>query len=160
MVERIKLGLLVLVVIPWVILVILPAALVGIPAYWAYGGWLRLRWERTWGRQGKRILLVYSRSPHWQSYIETTWLPQVAPHSVVVDWSDRSNWRKPPPLEIRAFRYWGGTREFNPLALLFPKRGRVRAIRFWQPFRDARHGKERALRTAEAELFGFIETIR
>jgi hypothetical protein len=57
-------------------------------------------------------------------------------------------------------RYWGGTKEFNPLALLFPKRGRARTIRFWRAFRDFKHGKERALRAAEAELFDFVETIR
>ena len=33
-----------------------------------------------------------------------------------------------------------------------PERGPVQVIRFWQAFRDYKHGKERALRAAEAEL--------
>jgi hypothetical protein len=134
--------------------------LIGMPARWIYGRWLKLRWERSWARQGKRVLLVYSRSPNWQSYIETVWLPRIDPHAVVVDWSDRSRWPRRAPLEVRAFRHWGGDKEFNPLAVLFPKRGKVRAIRFWQAFRDFRHGKERPLRTAEAELFEFTDTLR
>jgi len=46
------------------------------------------------------------------------------------------------------------------LALLFPRRGRVRTLRFWQAFRDLKHGNELALRTAEVELFEFIQSIR
>jgi len=158
--ERALIGVLVVVVVPLVVVLVIPALLVGIPASWSYGRWLRLRWERRWGRHGKRILLVYSRSPHWQRYIEDTWLPQLAPHAVVMDWSDRSTWRRRAPLEVRAFRYWGGSREFNPMALLFPKRGKVQAIRFWRAFRDFRHGKDLALRAAEARLFGFVDAIR
>jgi len=63
-------------------------------------------------------------------------------------------------LEIRAFRYWGGHSELNPLVLLLPKRGTVRLIRFWKAFRDYKHGKEGTLRAAEAELFAFVDGIR
>jgi hypothetical protein len=34
----------------------------------------------------------------------------------------------------------------------------VKEIRFWQPFRDFKHGKERSLREAETELFAFFES--
>jgi len=156
---RIGLGLLVVVLTPVLVVLLLPTLLVALPGYWLYGQWLKVRWEQTWGRQGKRILLVYSRSPHWHGYIENNWLPRVAPHAVA-DWSDRSTWPKWAPLEIRAFRYWGGKRDFNPLALLFPKRGKVRALRFWQAFRDLKHGKKITLQTAETELFGFVDAIR
>ncbi len=47
---------------------------------------------------------------------------------------------------------WGGDREFNPLAIVIPERGPVQVIRFWQAFRDHKHGRDRALRVAEAEL--------
>jgi len=157
--ELIKAGLLVALVLPLAV-VLVPGILIGIPAHRAYGRWLRTRRARTWRRRGKRILLVYPCSPNWQSYIDTTWLPQVAPHAVVLDWSDRGQWPKRAPVEVLAFRYWGGTNEFNPLALLFPRRGRVRTLRFWQAFRDLKHGNELALRTAEVELFEFIESIR
>ena len=158
--EKIRLGVLLVLVVPVVLVLLVPGVLVGFPAHWLYGKWLRLRWEQTWGREGKRILLVYSRSPNWHTYIENTWLPRVAPHAVVVDWSDRGTWPKWAPVEIRAFRYWGGSREFNPLAVLFPKRGKVRTIRFWRAFRDFKHGKDAALRTAESELLDFVDAIQ
>ncbi len=134
---------------------VIPFALLWFPAHLLYGQWLRLRWELTWGRQGKRILLVYSRSPIWQEYIENNWLPYVGPHAVVVDWSDRAAWPKWAPLEVRAFRYWGGDRDFNPMVVLFPRRGSVRTIRFWRAFRDFKHGNGSALEKAECELISF-----
>jgi hypothetical protein len=157
--ERIRLGVLIVVTVPLALILLVPGLLLGIPGSHLYGRWLKLRWERTWGRQGKRILLVYSRSPNWQTYIETAWLPRVAPHAVIVDWSDRSTWPRRVPLEIRAFRYWGGRRDFNPMAMLFPKQGKVRTLRFRKAFRDFKHGKDSALRTAERELFGFVDAI-
>lgn len=105
--ERIKVGVLILLAVPVLLILLVPGLLLGIPAYWLYGRWLKVRWEQTWGRQGKRILLVYSRSPNWQAYIENSGLPRVAPYAVVIDWSDRSTWPRRAPLEIRAFRYWG-----------------------------------------------------
>jgi len=42
-----------------------------------------------WARQGTRVLLVYSRSSHWRSYIEAAWLPRLAGQAVVINWSDR-----------------------------------------------------------------------
>ena len=121
----------------------------------AYGYWLQWRWERTWGRAGKRILLVYSRSPHWQHYIENNWLPRLQGRVVLLNWSDRAMWRRPLPLEVRSFYYWGGAEDFNPIAIVFPARGRVRAVRFWRAFREFKHGKYGKLRKAEEELFTF-----
>jgi len=158
--NQVKAALVFTLVLPLVLVVGVPALLVGWPCYWAYGRWLRLRWEKTWAREGKRILLVYSRSPSWQDYIETNWLPRLTPHAVILDWSDRSQWPKRHPLEIRVFRYWGGDEEFNPLVVIFPIRGKVRTIRFWRPFRDFKHGNIGALRKAEAELFELVDELQ
>lgn len=144
--------------LPIVLCLLIPWLFLRLPANSLYGWWLKLRWEQVWGRQGKRILLVYSRSPNWQSYIETAWLPRIAPHAVVVDWSTRHTWPRRAPLEIRAFRHWSGDREFNPLALLFPQRGRVRTIRFWKAFHAFKRGSQAELRTAEDELFAFVDS--
>lgn len=48
---------------PVVIVLLLPVILLGLALYWLYGRWLKARWDLTWGRRGKRVLLVYSRSP-------------------------------------------------------------------------------------------------
>jgi len=165
-------------------LFVLAAPLVLVLTWWDdyQAGTLRREFARQWGSTGARGLLVYSNSPHWQQYVEEQWLPRVGNRLVVVNWSARATWAREHPLEARIFRRFAGPREFNPLAVIFLPRGRhatfrrwiqairtrdiagmlapsprdVRVIRFWQPFRDFKHGKERALRVAEAELFAAI----
>ena len=140
-------------------IVVLPILLLAIP-FLAVGAWLAKRKRRRlqrefhnrWGEQGKRLLLVYSKSPNWQAYVEENWLPQLEFIAVVLDWSERSTWAERQPFEAEIFRTWAGDREFNPLAIIIPADGPVRVIRFWQAFRDYKHGKDRTLRAAEAEL--------
>ena len=139
--------------------VVLPVLCLAVP-FLVLGAWLgrlkkqrlQRRFQARWGHEGKRLLLVYSNSPNWQTYIEERWLPRVRPLAVVMNWSERSRWSEHQPLEAEIFRAWAGDREFNPLAIVIPARGRVRVIRFWQAFRDYRHGRDRALRAMEAEL--------
>lgn len=113
---------------------------------------LQRRFHERWGAEGKRLLLVYSNSPHWQAYIEERWLPRLQPVAVVINWSERARWSEHHALEAEIFRAVTGDREFNPVAIVIPKRGNMRMIRFWKAFRDYKHGKDQALRRAEAEL--------
>ena len=114
---------------------------------------LRRAFEREHGVAGRRLVIVYSRSPHWQEHIERHWLSRYGDRAVVLDWSDRSRWpRTGAPVAVEAFRRWGGAREFNPLVIAVPRHGSVRTVRFWRAFRDLKHGKDRTLRAAEAEL--------
>ena len=134
--------------------VLLPVLAIWWPTQLARGRWLRYRWDHTWSSKGRRILLVYSRSPTWQPYIETRWLPRLQDRIVTLDWSERNTWpRWAAPLEVKVFRYWQGEAEFNPMAIVFPERGRVRTLRFWQAFRDFKHGKDEELRRIEQQLF-------
>jgi hypothetical protein len=140
-------------------IVVLPILFLAIP-FLALGAWsvkrkrrrLQREFNKRWGEQGKRLLLVYSRSPNWQAYVEENWLPKLESIAVVLNWSERSTWAERQPLEAEIFRSWAGDREFNPLAIIIPADGPVRVVRFWQAFRDYRHGKDRTLRAAEAEL--------
>ena len=109
------------------------------------------RFRAVWGTQGKDLLLVYSNSPHWQSYIETHWLPRWGERAVVLNWSERARWPADSPA-VRLFRIVGGAREFNPLAVVVPLAGRITVVRFWRAFRDYKHGKDAALRAAEGTL--------
>jgi len=113
---------------------------------------LQREFHKRWGGQGKRLLLVYSNSPNWQTYVEENWLPRLESIAVVLNWSERSTWAERHAFEADIFRMWAGEREFNPVAIIIPADGRVRVIRFWQAFRDYKHGKDRILRAAEAEL--------
>ena len=127
--------------------VLLPVLAIWWPTQLARGRWLRYRWDHTWSSKGRRILLVYSRSPTWQPYIETRWLPRLEDRIVTLDWSERCD------LRAEGARYWRGEAEFNPMAIVFPERGRVRTLRFWQAFRDFKHGKDEELRRIERQLF-------
>jgi hypothetical protein len=115
------------------------------------------RFRRVCEPQGKDVLLVYSNSPHWQGHVEDTWLPRWGHRAVVLNWSDRRVWKRDRRPEVALFRAFAGDREFNPLAIVVPSEGRrARVVRFWRAFRDYKHGKDRLLRAAEAELEGYL----
>ncbi len=125
---------------------------------WLWGLWRKAaavrRFRGVWGSQGKDLLLVYSNSPHWKTYVETHWLPRWGSRAVVVNWSERQRWRFEHPQEAQLFSAFAGSREFNPLAIVLPADGwrDVRVVRFWQAFREYKHGKDSTLRRAEATL--------
>ena len=160
------LGLLVIIKLPQLVFILggLGTALVlGAWAYHAWDGWrVRRAFEEDHGRHGRRLILVYSRSPHWERYIEEHWLPKYGAEAVLLNWSDRSQWRtlRPKPPEVSLFERYAGSAEYNPLAIGVPVRGKVRVIRFWRAFRDFKHGKELALRQAEAELADLATALR
>jgi hypothetical protein len=155
--ERVKrIGILIGVVLALPLLVVYVAAYLLVLFVW--GGVLRFWFWRAHAARGRPILFVYSESPNWQAYIEENILPRIRDRAVVLNWSHRRTWDSASPWEARFFRRFAGDREFNPLALVFCGRGRIRAIRFHQAFLDFKHGKESALREAEAELFSRVET--
>ena len=145
------------------ILVILatPFFLVAVVAYmvwlFVWGTILRVWFWRSHAAQGRPLFFVYSESPNWQDYVETNILPRVADHAVVLNWSDRQLWRSTSPWESRFFHHFAGRRDFNPIALVFCRFGRINAVRFHKAFLDYKHGRELGLRTAEAELFALVD---
>jgi hypothetical protein len=140
---------------------LLPLILVWVACYLAWlfvwGAILRVWFWRVHAVHGRPILFVYSESPNWQTYIEENILPRIRDYAVVLNWSERRLWSSTSPWEARFFRRFSGDREFNPLALVFCSRGRIRSVRFHRAFLDLKHGKESALRETEAELFALVE---
>jgi hypothetical protein len=116
------------------------------------------RFRAVCGTEGKNLLLVYSDSPNWKRYIEEKWFPRWGHRAVVLNWSERKTWGRSARAEVALFRAFAGEREFNPLAIVVPPTGRhVHIVRFWRHFRDYKHGKDRSLREAEAELDRYLE---
>lgn len=134
------------------------------------------RVQKEWFPQGKYALFVYSDSPNWKEYIETNILPGIAEHAVVMNWSERSRLdTEDAPLELMVFRMWSGLSRYrlrgrlkyegdaynpvaegdayNPVAIVFTPDSKPKVIKFWQAFRDYKHGKEAPLKEKEAELF-------
>jgi hypothetical protein len=147
-------------IIPPIILLLLPVALGLLLLFVIFSVALHICIWLLWCTQGRDILFVYSNSPVWHDYLEQRLLPLLEDRAVVLNWSDRSRWRFPPTLARIAFQYFGGQREFNPLAVVFRPLRRARVFRFWQPFRDFKHGDPEPLRRLEKELFELIGVRR
>ncbi len=109
----------------------------------------------TWSTRGISILTVYSNSPHWQDYFEKGVLPLVNHQSKVLNWSDRSIW--PVSFKRMVFSVFKGEREYNPMIIYFAPFRWPKMLRFYQAFRDARHGREAPLRDLENELSLWID---
>jgi hypothetical protein len=107
-----------------------------------------------WCTRGRDILFVYSDSPIWHDYIEQRLLPPIRHRAVVLNWSQRKRWKI--SLARAAFHHFGGYREFNPLAVVFRPLRSTRKFRFWQPFRDFKHGRTQAMRKMEKDFFELI----
>lgn len=105
----------------------------------------------VWCSRGTNVLLVYSESPIWQDYIESEILPRLPRSTVVLNWSQRRQW-KYFSLRVRAFRLFGGDREFNPMVIVFRPLRWTKTFRFWKAFRDYKHGKEGPLETLQREM--------
>ena len=127
-------------------------AVVYIPFFLIWGAVLRIWFWRVHASRGRFILFVYSDSPNWQSYVEANILPQIRHHAVILNWSERRNWSETHPWEERFFQRFAGNREFNPVALVFGPRARVKKVRFYRAFLDYKHGNPTPLQRAESEL--------
>lgn len=111
-----------------------------------------------WCRQGKYVLFVYSNSPNWQDYIEEKILPQIKDHSIVLNWSERRSW--PQDLATKVFKYYGGYREYNPMAVVFQPFKRTRVFRFFKPFHNHKKGYSEDLEKIENALMQTIQLIK
>jgi hypothetical protein len=150
-----------------VVLLLLPLLVIGLlisavlwVVRWLERRWLTWRFRRVHSRAGKFVVMVYSDSPHWKRHVEEQILPGLEPHAIVLNWAERSGerWQR-RPLEVRVARFWGGDREFNPMAVLIPPAGAVVTIRFWQAFLELKHGKPGLLQAKQAELFQRVTEI-
>jgi hypothetical protein len=140
-----------------ILIVVLIAFAVAYPFVKLYEQWLKYRFWQLHGKFGRFILLVYSDSPNWKGYIDENILPRIEPHAVVLNWSQRREWSKSNPFESRVFRRWAGEREFNPMAIVIRPKGKIKKVRFWQAFRDLKHGNEKLLKECETTLFNELE---
>lgn len=102
---------------------------------------------------GKRqfVVFVYSNSPTWQTYIEKEMLPFVRNHAIILNWSERQKWGNSLP--VLAFRYFAGDRNFNPIALVFRRFHFVKIYRFYEAFKQFKHGHSEPVEQVKEELF-------
>ena len=103
-------------------------------------------------------LVAYTNSAKWAPYIERQLLPLIGGSCVVVNRSE-PNWKAKFPLEARVLRHWGGHLNYNPITIVFPRRGRARVFRLYRPFLNNYHGKPEALTSAITELTATVERL-
>ena len=116
--------------------------------------------HETYVSQGKFVIFVYSDSPNWKEYLEANILPRLERHVVILNYSRRAEWKVDPSLPVKVFHLRKGSREYNPMALLFAPDGKITSIRFLQAFRKFKHGKESLLRSKEKELFHEVGRLK
>jgi hypothetical protein len=92
-----------------------------------------------WVPNGKDTLLVYSDSPIWHDYMTEQVLPLVKDRAIILNWSERSTWRR-WRLTQQVFYSFGGSREFNPMVIIFRPIRRAKVFRFWSAFKEWKHG--------------------
>ena len=137
--------------IPWVIVVLL-----GLIVYTVFMS--LVVWAVCMFR-GRYTIFVHSNSPVWQDYIATNILPRLPSDAVILNWSEHLNWRW-GSFPVRVFRLYGGYTDFNPLGLVCTSLRGAKTFRFWQPFRDFKHGNEKPLKDMEDKFLKSIEQTR
>jgi hypothetical protein len=107
-----------------------------------------------WCSRGRNVLYVYSDSPIWKDHIESEVIPRCSDRVVILNWSRRKRWRV--SLATLLFHHFGGSKEFNPIAIVFrPFRKRIE-FRFWRPFHEWRKGNTQNLKAMERS---FLELL-
>lgn len=139
-----------------ILLVALLPILIPIGILWVlYAVMLHLSIWLLWSTRGRRVVYVYSNSPNWKEYIEHHILPRLPEDTIVLNWSERKKWNQ-LSLSVRAYHFYCGDVHYNPAAVVFHPFRRGRVFRFWQPFKDYKHGKSEPLQQAEREMFQYI----
>jgi hypothetical protein len=111
----------------------------------------------TWCTRGRYALVVYSNSPIWKAYFEEHVLPAVGSRGVVLNWSERTRWSY--SLAVTLFRFFGGTRQFNPLAIVFRPFSWPRRFRFYGPFQAFKHGRPDTVEDMRRDLLHVLDRL-
>ena len=109
----------------------------------------------TWCPRRRYALVVYSNSPIWQEYFETQVIPRLGERAVVLNWSERKRWTFGLPAML--FRVFGGTRDFNPIAIVFEPMRWPR--RFYKAFRSFKHGRPEDVEQLRREFFRALDAL-
>lgn len=147
---------------PWwlwpLVVLALPFVIVGL-LLWLVAALLLLAlvWL-TWCPRGRYALVVYSSSPIWQEYFERHVLPSLAGRARVLNWSERRTWKI--SLAVLLFHVFAGSREFNPIAIVFAPLTWPRRFRFYRAFRSFKHGRRDEVETIRAEFLELLNELK
>ena len=146
---------------PWwalpLLIVLLPVVVIAV-LLWLISALLLLSvvWL-TWCPRRRYAFVVYSSSPIWQEYFETQVLSRLGARVVVLNWSERKRWTVSLPVML--FRVFGGTREFNPIAIVFEPLLWPRTFLFYKAFRSFKHGRPEEVERLRLEFFRLLDRL-
>jgi hypothetical protein len=132
--------------------IVLPLVVASLGLYFLYRIVLYVLVWLLWVARGKDVLLVYSDSPIWHEYMTTQILPLVRERAVILNWSERHRWSG-WSLPILVFHCFAGSRDFNPLVMLFRPFRRAKIFRFWSAFKDLKRGHTEPVERVRQDLF-------
>ena len=131
--------------------IILPLVLLGFSIFVLHRVVLYLLVWLVWVPRGKDTLFIYSNSPISQEYMTQQVLPLLEKRAVVLNWSERSSWRK-WRLRQQVFYTFAGHRDYNPLIVVFRPFRIAKVFRFRPALKDWKHGNPYALERLVREL--------
>jgi len=97
------------------------------------------------------VLFVYSDSPIWKDYMEREIIPHIKENAIILNWSARKSWKQ--SLSIFVFRYFGGSRNFNPIGIVIRPFQPAKTYRFYQAFKKFKHGNPTEVEEIKNSLF-------
>jgi hypothetical protein len=146
---------------PWwilpLVILLLPLVAVGLMLWLVVSLVLLSVVWATWCTRGRYALVVYSNSPIWQQYFETEVLPELSGRAAVLNWSERKGWKLSLPVLL--FTNFGGTREFNPMAIVFEPLQWPRRFRFYRAFRSFKHGRPEEVDKLRLEFLQLLDEL-
>ena len=146
---------------PWwgwpLLIVLLPLVVIAVLLWLISASLLLLVVWLTWCPRRRYALVVYSSSPIWQEYFETQVISRLGERAVVLNWSERKRWTL--SLSAILFRVFAGTRDFNPIAIVFQPLLWPRRFRFFQAFRSFKHGRPEDVERLRLEFFRLLDTL-
>ena len=134
-------------------IILSPIIIISFLRHYFIGLILKYRFKKKLIHENKHILFAYSDSPHWKEYIENNIEPVIADKTIFINRSQDSEWKKNNLLESKVIKHWGGDKEYNPIAIIFPRKGKINVVRFYQAFKDYKHGNTALLNEKELELY-------
>jgi len=140
--------------LPWLLVL----AVVALAAWSLYAASLYALLWTCWGLRGVNTLMVSSDSPVWGEHMREQVLPRLPANTVVLNWSERGRWPR-FSLAVRAFRFFGGGAEYNPLVVVIRPLRRAKVFRFYHAFRDFKHGHAGPLADVERELDSIVACL-
>src|SRR5690349_17026631 len=131
------------------VIILSPILLIAILLYLLWGAILSIAIWLTWKKRW--VLFVYSDSSTWKDYIKKEILPYIQDRAIILNWSERRGWKI--SLAVLAFRYFGGYRNFNPIAVVFRPFRAVKTYRFFKAFKEFKHGNYQKVEEIKRDLF-------